>query len=490
MRVEKFRRIGTAGIFAIIIFFVTACAEKPVFPSSVAREVHRFPVDTTFKEFYETLGGEALLGPAISPLEIRDNLQCQFTENVLMCFNPAATGVGRFQLFPLGMEMKIQEDPRVGNEAGSPESRLVDGIVVYEKFLPLYDRLYGSRYVGRPLTELRINPDYQRAEQFFENVGFYQKLGDPNGPVYLIPYGAYLCGGECSYRTAEYWSIVKANMVEQPFAANLTQLGGPAAFGSLMLKPRIAEDGNVEQVYANAVFYASPEDASQVRLRPLPLMLGYEVQPLAEMKSHDQLTFYEVQGGLGHNIPRPFDEFVKKHGGRDVSGQPISEVILISEKNIYQQCFENYCLVYDPAASDMMKVRMAPLGEEYIHRFPPPETVQITNMFSPEAISILVSSDRPNLNSSEYQYVRIMVRQKETGQPIERVEATLTLSAPNRPPVRFYLPPTDQNGMAVVEIPPQAGLENGTRLSYMVCLNLPSSQPICALDSYLIWNIE
>lgn len=490
MKVEQLRRFGIIGFLFIILLFLTACADQPAFQSPVAREVHRFPVDTTFKEFYETLGGEELLGPAISALEIRDNLQCQYTENVLMCFNPAATGVTRFQLFPLGKAMGIQEDPRSGDETSLSGSRSVDGIVIYEKFLPFYDRLYGSRYVGHPLTELRTNPDLQRVEQFFENVGFSQKLGDPNNPVYLIPYGAYLCGGDCSYRTAEYWSIVKANSVEQPFAANLTQWGGTAAFGSLMLKPRIAEDGNLEQAYTNAILYADPGNPSQVHLRPLPRLLGYEAQPLTEAKGHDQLTFFEVQDGLGHNIPRPFDEFVTRHGGRSVSGDPISEVILIQEKNIYQQCFENYCLIYDPVASGAMKVRMAPLGEEYIHRFPPPENVRIPNIFSPDAVSVLVSSDRPNLGSNEYQYVRMMVRQKETGQPIERVEATLTLNAPDRPPARFFLPSTDQNGMTVIEIPPQAGLNNGTRISYTVCLNLPSEQPICAQDSYLIWNIE
>jgi hypothetical protein len=490
MRAGKSRHFLLAGILLIILLLSAACTDEFGLNSSSKRQAHSFPVDTTFKEFYQTLGGDELLGPAISPLEIREKLQCQYTERVLMCFNPAATDAGRFRLYPLGLELNIQEDTFLSGATASSKSRVVDGVVIYEKFLPLYDRLYGARYVGHPLTELRINQDLHRAEQFFENAGFYQDLSDPNGPAYLIPYGAYLCGGGCSYRLNEYWSIVKSTLTEQPFASSIARVGGPGVFGDLLLKPRLASDGFLEQVYANAAFYAPQDASNQVRLRPLPLMLGYEVQPMTEMKSHEQLVFYEIEGGLGHNVPRPFDDFVATHGGRDVSGQPISEVILLKETNLYQQCFENYCLIFDPTAVDTMKVRMANLGQEYVRRFPPPDEYEIRNMLSPENISLIVTADKPTINNNEAQYIRIMIRQKATGQPLERVEATLVLNFQDGPSERFFMPPSDANGMSIVEIPAHPGLANGTRLSYQVCLNLPSEQPICALDSYLIWNVQ
>lgn len=490
MKVGKLRRIIFAGILLLILSMSAACTDGFTLTSSSVRQAEALPVDTTFKEFYQTLGGNDLLGPAISGLEIRGNFQCQFTERVLLCFNPAVTGVGRFQLFPLGLELNIQEDAHLSGIGASENSRVVDGIVIYEKFLPLYDRLYGARYVGRPLTELRINQELHRAEQFFENVGFYQDLSNPNGPAFLIPYGAYLCGGDCSYRLNEYWSIVKSNLTEQPFAQAITHYGGPGAFGSVLLKPRLASDGLVEQVYTNVAFVASQDDFGQAQLRPLPLLLGYEVQSLAEGLSHEQLVFYEIERGLGHNVPRPFDDFVKNHGGRELAGQPISEVVLLKDQNVYQQCFENYCLIYDPSVPDGMKVRMAALGQEYIKRFPPPEDIKIQNVFSPDSISLLVSADKPTLNDTDAQYIRIMIRQKDTGQPLERVEATLVLNYQDSPSVRFFLPPSDANGIAIVEVPPQAGLANGSRLSYQVCLNLPSEKPICAMDSYLIWNVQ
>jgi hypothetical protein len=489
MRYRIIKKTTTYIFLLLVIFLLTACTGDLAATSVPGRQAHHFPVDTVFKEFYQTLGGQPVLGPAISALEIHENLQCQFAESALMCFNPAVTDASRFSLYPLGRDLGIQEESQLTGVTSIMSARVVDGYVIYEKFLPLYDQLYGARYVGRPLTDLRINHDLQRVEQFFENVGFYQSLSNPNGPVYLIPYGAYLCGGSCSYRLNEYWSIVKSNIAEQPFAPSIARLGGPAVFGSLLLKPQLAADNNIEQAYANAVFYAPPDNPNQVRLRPLPLLLNYEVSPLVEKISHDQLVFYEMENGLGHNVPRPFDMFVAMHGGQDLAGKPISEVVLLPGTNLYQQCFENYCLLYDPSAADVMKVRMSPLGKEYLKRFPPAEEAQIRNLFSPERITLVVAADRPNISDNQEQIIRLLVFHSDTKSAMQRVEASLILGFQDRPPARFSFPPTDNNGVSAVVIPPQPGLANGSRLSFQVCLNLPSEQPICAVDSYLIWNM-
>ncbi len=486
----KPRRLVTWAAFLFLIFLLSACnggfgVETPA-PGGAAQA---YAVDITFKEFYQALGGQQILGPVISATEIRRNLQCQFTERALMCYNPSVVGTGRFSLYPLGRELGIQEDSVVSSVSSSSDARVVDGFTIYEKFLPSYDRLFGANYVGRPLTALRINQDLKRVEQFFENVGFYQDLSDPNGPVFLIPYGAYLCGANCSYRLHEYWSIIQSSLVEQVFGPSVIRLGGPAVFGSLLLKPQLAADGSMEQAYTNAVFYASPDDLTQVRLRPLPKILGYEFQPLTSKIDHDQLVFYEIENGLGHNVPKQFDSFITMHGGRDLSGNPISEVILIKNQNLFEQCFETYCLIFDPAASGALKVRMAPLGKEYIEKFPPPEKSKIQNLFSPDRISLVVSADKPNLNDNEEQYIRMLVQEKDNGQPIERVEATIVLKFQDGRSVRYFFPPSDDSGMSLVVVPPQPGVTNGSRLAYQVCLNLPSEKPICAQDSYMIWNV-
>ena len=449
----------------------------------------RYPVDPAFKEFYQALGGDQVLGPAISLLQEHDNsYQCQFTERALLCLNPDVTDANRYFLYPLGLELDIQRDEYLDWSMTSPEARKVDGFPIYEKFVPLYDQLYGERFVGKPLTALRINSDLHRAEQFFENVGFYQDLGNPDNPVFLIPYGAYLCGGTCSYRLHEYWSTVKSSTVDQPFAPLVARIGGPSVFGSLLLKAQYAPDGYLEQAYTNAIFYAPTGDPSEVRLRPLPLMLGYEKQELTTPINHEQLVFYEIENGLGHNVPLAFDQFIALHGGRELAGDPISEVIRLSDGNIYRQCFENFCLEFDPSAPELLRVRMASLGKEYLDRYPAPDGLHIIDLFSSERISLMVSADQPNLGDGIEQVVRIVVQHRDSGEPLQRVESTLVLNYPDRPATRSQLPATDENGMSQLAIPFEAGLTNGTRLWYEVCLNLPSEKPICQSDSYMIWN--
>jgi hypothetical protein len=481
------RAVVIAGL--LLLGLLAGCTEGlSIAPNSGGSTANSIPVDTVFKEFYQALGGMEILGPAISSLEIRNNQQCQYVERALMCFDPlAADASNRFSLYPLGLELGVLDGTMPSGAVLSPGARVVDGYAIYDKFLPMYDRLFGARYAGRPLTEVRINQDLQRLEQFFENVGFYQNLNDPNGEVHLIAYGAYLCGS-CASQLDEYWSIVKSTMIDQPFAGQVTRLGGTAVFGSLLLKPRAAEDGSIEQAYDNAVFYAPPENLNQARLRPLPSMLNYETQPPQPQISHENLVYYEINGGLGHNVPRPFDSFIATHGGRDLSGNPISEVILL-QNGIFRQCFEYYCLIYDPSAEEAMRVRLAPLGKEYIQRYPPADDLQIQNIFSPDQIDLFISADRPTLNVSDQQTIRMVVQQKGTGQPIERVEGTVVVYAPGKPAQRYAFGPTDAGGMSTAVIPAQPDLTNGSRLVYEVCLNLPSEQPICARDSYLLWNL-
>jgi hypothetical protein len=475
-------------LLACLTVILSACSIDGQGGPAAARP-ERYPVDPAFKEFYQALGGDQILGPAISPLEQHENhIQCQFAERALLCLNPEVTDNNRYFLYPLGLELKIQRDEYLDWSVTSPDARMVNGFPIYEKFIPLYDKLYGERFVGPAITALRINSDLHRAEQFFENVGFYQDLGSPDNPVYLIPYGAYLCGGNCSYRLHEYWSTVRSSTVDQPFAPLVARLGGPSVFGELMLKATYAADGALEQTYTNAIFYSPPDNPAQVNLRPLPLMLHYEVQPLTAPINHEQLVFYEVEGGLGHNVPLVFDQFIALHGGRDLSGKPISEVMRLPQGNLYRQCFENYCLVFDPGAPELLKVRLAALGQEYLERYPAPDDLQITDLFSSSRIALIASTDQPNLGNGIEQVVRIMVQERETSSPLARVESTLVLNYPDRPAVRSQLPPTDDNGMSMLAIPSEAGLTNGTRLWYQVCLNLPSEQPICQVDSYMIWD--
>ena len=160
--------------------------------------------------------------------------------------------------------------------------------------------------------------------------------------------------------------MVAMRISDQPFAGSVERLGGPAVFGIPLSKPRLASDGRLEQVYANAVFYAPRDHPEQVRLRPLPGLLGYPKQVLATEVYSDRYVFYEIEDGLGHNVSAAVDQFIALHGGRDLSGQPVTEEFRQPDDKQYRQCFENYCVLYNPDAPEKEQVRLAPLGVEYL----------------------------------------------------------------------------------------------------------------------------
>ncbi len=409
---------------------------------------------------------------------------------MLFCFNPTAVGADRVSLYPLGNELKLRRDPPIEGLLSDEKNRVVDGIVIYEKFVSLYDRMYGARYVGRPLTKMRINNGSQRYEQFFENMGFFQNLDEPNGPVHLISYGAYFCGQGCSYNLEQLYNIINSNMIDQPFAESIARLGGTAVFGEPLLQPRLAPDGYIEQVYTNGIFFGLPNDPSVVQMRPITRYLDIIGAELVQKKSHNKLVFYEIRPGLGHNVPTEFDEFIALHGGKELSGEPISEVVRLGDQNLYRQCFENYCLIYDPAASNSLKVRLMPLGQEYNKKFPPDESLALKEFFTPETVLLSTSAENPNLSMGEEQVIHIVVQWKANQTPLDRVEGNLVVTYPDGTVARYFFPSTDAQGRSTVVLPARSGLKHGERVTYQVCLNLPSKRLICDMQSYLIWNVK
>jgi hypothetical protein len=468
---------------------LTACtSEKNTFvPSPTSGS--RYAIDPVFRELYQTLGGEKLLGPVISPTIQKENMRCQYLETALMCFNPNATDANRIGFYPLGKELGLKET-HLPESIPSSGARQVDGFIIYDEFTRLYDQLYGAHYTGRPLSNVRINYDLNRIEQFFENLGFYRNLGDPPGKVQLIPYGAYLYTETVSTRHAEVWNIIGSAQVEQPFATSIARMGGPSRFGRPLTLPYPSRDGSLEQVYESAVFFASPSNPSMVRLRPLAATLGIPIDPLETKNPHPQLVFYEIEGGLGFNVPVPFDEFIAMHGGRDLSGNPIMPVYQMEGQQVYRQCFENYCLDYDLKAGESLRVRLVPLGKLYMKRAFQSPSVLVRNPFSESTILLQVSETRPQVTNQEEQHIMVLVVQKDNQQPVENVEATLMVTLPDGSRLTYPVPPTRANGMSTVTVPAIKTFKNGSMVGYQVCLKLPSEKPICASEAYLIWGSQ
>src|SRR3990170_2189481 len=151
--------------------FRTRTADQKEISSPIDSIRDTFPVDPMFIEFFYFLGGEELLGPAITPLLESGNLRTQYFESSLLVYDPQSPQGETFRLESLGLMFGVAE-PAIP-KPNRLDAVYINGHVIYEKFLPLYRKLGGARFVGRPLTEVRYNLENRRIEQYFENLGFY-----------------------------------------------------------------------------------------------------------------------------------------------------------------------------------------------------------------------------------------------------------------------------------------------------------------------------
>jgi hypothetical protein len=182
-----------------------------------------YPIDPTFREFYDLLGGEQLLGPGISPLFAHRGVYYQYTVAGLMVHDPGAPASQRFSLAPLGLDMGINEAPV--SPPAQPDLRYVDGHIIYNLFVPLYEKMGGARFVGSPVTEVHYNPERGRYEQYFANLGFYWLEGDSTDEVHLLAYGAWKCDAYCRSPHPDASNVVLPQRISKRFAGAVERLG-------------------------------------------------------------------------------------------------------------------------------------------------------------------------------------------------------------------------------------------------------------------------
>lgn len=452
-----------------------------------------YQVAPSFREFYQSLGGENILGPAISKNYTQDTYECQYTTNALMCLNPLVTDSTRFFLYPLGNQMGVYEDP--SQSPAQEGSQVIDGYTIYDEFLPLFNQLSGEKLTGKPLTQARLNYSQKRIEQYFENIGFYHKFSDPAGTVHLMAYGVFSCKSNCSFTASVDAAVsISANPAEnQPLLNGLAKMGDTSVIGVPLTQAYIAADDMEEQVYENAVVYAPPDHLNEAKLRALPLALNIiRGTPGPQLyDSSSGVVFYPVDGKNGFHVPLDFDKFIANHGGRDYSGSPIMEVFQY-DTNTYRQCFENYCLDYHPNLSDGQKVQMAPLGSQYIGLSGTTDTSSAPQPLeiSPATVTLQANVQSKQIAPGDAQKIDILVLRSDNQQPVTNIQAQLTLTLPDQSQYTATFPATGLDGRASLIIPAMKNLSNSQILVYQVCISDTSAQPVCASGNYLIWGLQ
>ncbi len=471
----KIKSIFTKPLYALLLLSLTisACSNNEIGGSNN----RVYGIDKTFRDFYRQMGSSEVLGPVISTVVSWDENQCQYTENALLCFNPEITQNQGYFFFPVGAMLNIEGSSQGSNSTEIPE--------VYEEFLPLYTQLGGVTNTGKQLTPVRYNLQEKRIEQYFENVGFYRQMSGSDHEVQLLAYGAYNCNEKCKFTARQGASVnIYATTVSMPFLNFLKRFEHLDAFGEPLTSPIEVQPGLIQQVYENAVFIGNPALPETIHLLDVPVRLGVKQDvPGPQLYSlNDNMVFYVVNSPNGFHVPSVFDQFIIKHGGRELSGSPLCEVF--EEGDHIRQCFQNYCLDYLPGNQQVL---MVPLGEQFLETMNI-ETEQVIHFeFNAQTVTIQIQEKSAHVSLNEEQELQIQVLRTENRTPLQNIESDLTITLPDGDEYRYNVPPTDQYGISYITIPAFKRVQNGSVLTYSLCLNVPGGEPLCVKDSYLIW---
>lgn len=507
-----------ALLLSLLLLFVPGCDDAgvvsydPVSGSAIE-------VDPVFREFYDSKGGAAALGPAISPVFTFNSVYYQYLVTGLMYYDSQSPASQRRGFAPLGLDMGIYE-PAV-QQSERPGTRYLNGHLIDERFVAVYDQLGGQPVAGLPLTEAHYNPDYRRFEQYFENLGLFISDMDPEGQVRLLAYGAWKCDASCREVLPGGAAVSIPFRIDPRFADAVNRLGADFT-GYALTDTYITPDSFTEQVFENVVLVSDPNQGGRVFLRAVTEALGILPDPMVAPNNLPEVYFFpRLNGTLGYNIPKYYLDYIAQHGGQESSGPPISENVLRRD-NIFRQCFVNLCLEEHTEANGARLVRPAQLGFIYkdlavrplstpapqpealptqpvqptqpgVQQAEPavqppaqPSTSDPGQGGQPSAGVLLLQlwESYPMVAPKQNQEIGVLVLQDNA--PLRGVEPDLIVTLPDGRSKQYFMYPTGEDGLTQMTIDP-IDAPPGTVISYQVCIVSPGGAKTCVQESFLIW---
>ncbi|HSV85911.1 MAG TPA: hypothetical protein VLH85_05010, partial [Levilinea sp.] len=130
------------------------------------------------------------------------------------------------------------------------------------------------------------------------------------------------------------------------------------------------------------------------------------------------------------------------------------------------------------------QVRMAQLGYQYEQTAV--RAIPVATIPKADPLTLLISEDKPQIHASESQTFYLLVYNDRTKEPLVYANATLAVMFPNGANYAYKFPTTGVNGWSKLEIPSLPENEHGVLVAYQICL--VGENPICEMESYLIWN--
>ncbi len=466
--------------FLVSLFFImvlVGCSAPQDAQSNV------YEVDPTFSDFYREIGGEEVLGAPISPKFDKDGITYQYVVSGLMAYDPNRAALKRYHFSPIA-STEWQINGQVEPPPTDGDTFYVNGHKVWDEVLPFYEQ-FGADIIGVPLTGVKVNDLKQRYEQYFDGIGFYRNYSDPPGKIHLMPYGDWMCGANCPYSSSDT-SIPKPSYqrdytaTEQVFLDAAESLGYGYT-GEPLSSPALASDGNYEMVFENTALFIDPANGNLVRLRPLPSWLGIQTEKPGKEIVADGFSFFQVQEGLGYNVPTIFFDYINTHGGPDYSGDPIGEFRQLDDGG-YSQCFTNLCLEYHPNAPSELQVRPHSLGADYLAGGTQPAT---PGPAIAEALQINAWEDYPLIPSGGQQAIHVEATRNNT--PASGIQVSILVTQPDGLTKTYTLAPTGEDGRSSIELDPIDG-PNGAIVPYEVCVVGVVELQVCFSRSYTIWE--
>jgi hypothetical protein len=473
----------------LIAVNISGCVDKPAARRYQQVDSFGFEIHNLFTPLVNALG--ELRSPAITDIFVRNSVYYQYTLAYLMVYNPAAPIGQQYRLFPLGRNLPIQMPPVA---ASSGEELVVDGYVIWQELIPTY-KMYGANLIGPPLTDLMLNIKENRFEQYFTNMAFYRYVDQPEGEFMLMPYGAWYCEDICKKAHEvikdRFYPLPPADRVTvdnktraQIALINFAEFLGPKFTGESISEMFTNAEGQYVHIYENVVMLIDPRFLSDVHLLDLPAEVGVVPDDPKEQTSEPGSVFYPILKGKGFIIPLDIFEFVERFGGIKVSGPPIKHVYALDNRGL-GQCFEHYCLEYQPSASPGARIKLLPLGRKYYLKITQdkPETDEKPTV--PRSMIVKVWERYPLLPQRQAQ--EIGVAAFDGNRPLNNVNFYLTLLLPDGTQRVYFLRPTNSEGQTQIILDP-IDLPKGTMVPYQVCVVSVSDTRACLNESFLIWD--
>ena len=451
-------------------------------------------------------------------LEEEGGVKVQYIQTCLLKYDPNATGSARYFLGQLGKRNGYSDDPPKNLKIKEGDV-VANGYKIYPDFVTLFQRFGSGIYSGKPISKPYLNEDLNQMEQYFANVAFYIPLEQEGAAPAMIQLGVRACEGGCiptpQPTPLPLVGVGELGEISEPFGSAAASLGEDF-LGARLEGPYWAPDGQREVIFENAVLFAKKGKA---QFRPIAQQLGYAVSPPVAPSGGLDVTFVEVDSGLGYNVPQQLYDFILAHGGLEISGMPISEVTEISRKH-YQQCFTNLCLEYVDTRTDKDAVLVTALGQAYFEKVyplmgtPSPEVVEPTveeakpeqegkqpepkdtqAPAEPEAaqeaapvdlsdIQFTAAEDYPLLGKGQVQVIRITATDGE-GQPLAGVNFKVTVTLPDGSKQSYDAAPTDAGGQTSVELQAYK-LPAGSLVRYKVCIREVELEIGCIYSNFLM----